>query len=360
MGSNWPTVKWSGIQNVLEEAESDVLLLLDCCHSGTANTNEGHGVTELISAGDYNTKANGVGLYSFTNALILELEALAWKLRFSTAELYNNIFCRIQLRMPDDDSNTERHPAPIHIVLTNDSHYKRSIHISKLPVSASSPQKANDLTPSDTVKASANGDIDSEIQSGTTSPGFRTVVKAKPTTEHSIKCSTKVPRLALAIRFVENFRADECATELLVEWLRSFPLVAEQVKIEAAFDSFSSLWVVSIPISLYAYLKHHPAVTCLGPITSSNNVIAVNESPIEAINPQAEPKSEELFPLLDQYERIFDRRDPPMQAVFLLSGGDEPDSSSLPPVPRALVPRNVAGKPYTFPLIHRLPFHWFS
>jgi hypothetical protein len=107
VGPQIPTVKWSGIQNVLEEAESDVLLLLDCCHSGTANTNEGRGVTELISAGAFNTKANGVGPYSFTNALILELEALASKRRFSTAELYNNIFCRIQLRMPEDNLKSQ-------------------------------------------------------------------------------------------------------------------------------------------------------------------------------------------------------------------------------------------------------------
>jgi hypothetical protein len=359
LGSNWPTVKWSGIQNVLERADSDILLL-DCCHSGTANTNEGHGVTELISAGAYNTKANGVGPYSFTNALILELEALAWKRRFSTAELYNNIFCRIQLRMPDDDSNTERHTAPVHIVLTNDTQYRRSIHISKLPVSANCPRKENVLTPSDTLKASANDDIDSEIQSGTISPSLRTAAKAKETTEYSTMCSTMVPRLFLAIRFFENFRVDECAIELLVEWLRSFPLVAEQVKVEAAFDIFSSVWVVSIPISLYAYLEHHPAITCLGPITSSNKVIAVYDFPIEEMNSQIEPKDEELFPSLNQPRRIFDRRGRPMRELPLLSGGDEPTSSSLPPVPQVLVPGGVAGKPHDFLLIHRSPFRWLS
>ncbi|TGO66149.1 hypothetical protein BOTNAR_0067g00270 [Botryotinia narcissicola] len=47
-------VKWGGIQNSLEEAKSDVLLLLDCCSSGTANTGEEYGTTELIAACGFN------------------------------------------------------------------------------------------------------------------------------------------------------------------------------------------------------------------------------------------------------------------------------------------------------------------
>src|SRR3954470_24394412 len=75
--SKCPTVKWSGIQNVLEESQSDVLILLDCCNAGTANTNEGEGVTELISACAFNSRTNGVGPYSFTNALVIELQDLS-------------------------------------------------------------------------------------------------------------------------------------------------------------------------------------------------------------------------------------------------------------------------------------------
>lgn len=44
-------VKWSGIQNVLEESESDVLILLDCCASGLSNTDEGQ---PLIQSTTYN------------------------------------------------------------------------------------------------------------------------------------------------------------------------------------------------------------------------------------------------------------------------------------------------------------------
>jgi hypothetical protein len=48
--AKYPTAKWSGIQNVLEEAESDVLILFDCCASGVANTSSGNPANDLIAA----------------------------------------------------------------------------------------------------------------------------------------------------------------------------------------------------------------------------------------------------------------------------------------------------------------------
>jgi len=59
-----PIVVWSGVQRSLEMAQSDVLILLDCCSSGVANASEGNGVTELLCACPYDTRANGVGHYS--------------------------------------------------------------------------------------------------------------------------------------------------------------------------------------------------------------------------------------------------------------------------------------------------------
>jgi hypothetical protein len=50
------------------------------------------------------------------------------------------------------------------------------------------------------------------------------------------------------------------------------PAVAEEVKTEAGFDSFSSLLVVSMPIWISAYLSYDPAVISLGPIKSSNRI----------------------------------------------------------------------------------------
>jgi hypothetical protein len=258
---------------VLEEAQSDVLLLLDCCKAGTANTNEGNGITELISACGYSSIANGVGPYSFTHALVIELEALARRAEFSTGELYTNIYCRTQIRLPDDGAGTERHPPPIHLVLNNDSPYRRSIHLARRP------------GPGDGAKPCATPEVDDpsidEIQTRNSSATHPTLAEGQyessSSSEYEVRAVKEVPRLALAIRFNDDLRLEDLSTDLFIEWLRTIPVVAQQVRVEAGFDSFSSLLIVSIPISLFAYLPYNPAVTCLGPITSSNRVLPVQE-----------------------------------------------------------------------------------
>jgi hypothetical protein len=134
-------VKWSAIQSLLEQDRSDALILLDCCASGTANTSEGNGVTELIAACAWNETANGVGQYSLTRNLIIELELLSRKPSFSIGELYRNIYVRTQVRMPEAvntrGEEIERHPTPIHLILTQVRPNPRSIHLSVLPTSES-------------------------------------------------------------------------------------------------------------------------------------------------------------------------------------------------------------------------------
>ena len=44
------TIQWSGLQSTLEHAESDVLILLDCCAAASSISGSGTGVTELIAA----------------------------------------------------------------------------------------------------------------------------------------------------------------------------------------------------------------------------------------------------------------------------------------------------------------------
>lgn len=83
---------------------------------------------------------------------------------------------------------------------------------------------------------------------------------------------TKVPRLAFAIRLNDTLRPDQLRTDLFVEWLRSMPTIAEEVKVEAGFDSFSSLIILSIPIALSTFLPENRAIVSLGPITSLNIV----------------------------------------------------------------------------------------
>lgn len=259
-------MKWSGIQNVLEEAQSDVLILLDCCAGGAVNTLEGNGVTELIAACGYNAIANGVGPYSFTHALILELLDLSSKPPFTVAYLYNNIFTRIQGRMPED--GRERHPPPIHLVLTQESRLPRSIQLGKCPklnLAEIFELESREISSVAEGKRPERADTSSNPPDNSAGTGsFPRMSPSSPPAE--------VPRLAFAIRLNDTLRPDQLRTDLFVEWLRSVPAVAEEVKVEAGFDSFSSLIILSIPISLSTFLPDNRAIVSLGPITSLNKV----------------------------------------------------------------------------------------
>jgi hypothetical protein len=79
-----------------------------------------------------------------------------------------------------------------------------------------------------------------------------------------------VPRIAISIRLNESFQVGSLSTTYFRDWLLNIPTFAEEVKVEAGFNSFSSLLIVSIPLSLYDYLPPNPAIISLGPITSSN------------------------------------------------------------------------------------------
>lgn len=88
----------------------------------------------------------------------------------------------------------------------------------------------------------------------------------------SLSSEGKVPRLAFAVRLRESFLPTDDIKKLFASWLRDMPAIAEEVKIEAGFDSFSTLLIVSIPFALSAYIPSHPAIMSLGPISSENKI----------------------------------------------------------------------------------------
>jgi len=261
-----PIVKWGGIQTILEESPSDVLILLDCCASGTANASEGNGVNELISACAFNETANGVGPYSFTSAPVTELRLLSDKASFSVGELYKRIFFRTQCRMPEekykDGTARERHPAPIHLLLTQGAPVPRSIQLSAI--------RARDLESS-----SENEDAIAKDLLGT--PKANDPPKEPSQIDgtlamQKIPAEPKGPRLIFAIRLNDTFRPETDMLDHFTDWMRSFPTIAHEMKVEAVFDSLSTLVLVSMPMYISAYLPQDPAILSLGPITSQNRM----------------------------------------------------------------------------------------
>ena len=80
------------------------------------------------------------------------------------------------------------------------------------------------------------------------------------------------PKVAVTIRLKETLTISEASSNLFAEWMKMMPLLADHVKVEASFTSFSTLLVVSLTIPLWCYLESHPAISLAGLIRSSNQI----------------------------------------------------------------------------------------
>lgn len=248
------------------------------------NTDVGNGVTELIAACGFNASANPVGPDSFTRALITELRLLSDASLFSVGTLYNRILCRVANWMPH---GRELQKPPLHVVLTQNKQLPQSIHLSPLclpfsghssPAISSSNHRSSpqglpepDLSERDPLSNSTCSN-----QSSHSEPFRQNSSHSPPSLPSSDR--GHYPRIALTIRLKETLSASELSEDLFADWLRMMPVLAEHVKVEAGFASFSTLLVISVPVAIWCYIPDHIAIAVIGLITSTDLVSETSAS----------------------------------------------------------------------------------
>jgi hypothetical protein len=115
--STSPSLPSGSVQSLLERAESDVLILYDCCHSAASRTGPfdriNIGVKEVIAACGYESVAAEVDQHSFTKALIQSLAEFSQGLPFSVGELHTRVLDRLKCWAPclaqDEEERFVRH-----------------------------------------------------------------------------------------------------------------------------------------------------------------------------------------------------------------------------------------------------------
>lgn len=259
-------VKWGGIQNVLEEAQSDVLLLLDCCSSGTANTGDGYGTTELIAACGFNDVANGVGRHSFTYALTTELRLLSAYPKFTAAVLYNRILCRLQNWMPE---GRELQKAPLHVVLTQNQALPSSIQLSVNPKPRPKLEPMSFGSPSQSLGSPSPASFESNERTDSDQGSGSSPISSL------LSADEQFPRILLSVRLKEDL-APELSADLFAEWLRMMPVIANSVTVEAGFSSFSTLILLSMPTPIWVCLEKDPAFNLVGIIKKKPKIKVVS------------------------------------------------------------------------------------
>ena len=264
-----PTVQWVGIQNMLEQATSDVLILLDCCAAATASAELGSGVTEVIAACGFETSAPGVCEHSFTRSLIEELRYCCKRKPLSAAMLHMKVLSRMKYWKPKTVETRsgelafhERRRTPVHTTLTNDGKprsivlspiepsafllLENSVSLAQSPFSDSSSQDVQ-------MEDSSNDSATVSIPSSVSSPGNG--------------LGQSCPTVLIAVALEEDQRLQ---LDTWVEWLRDIPAIAKYARVEGIYESYSTLMLLSLPVNIWDLIPNNPAVSFIGFIKSQD------------------------------------------------------------------------------------------
>lgn len=260
-------MQWSGLQTMLEQAASDVLILLDCCAAASSAADAGKGVTELLAACGFETWAPGVGEHSFTRSLIDELKDWIESPSLSIVKLHSEVLSRIKYWKPrySRTGNRERRKTPIYICLANEGK-QRSIQLHPLkPQESLSPDPVFLPSPISSLNSSSEDLVMSAAESSRTSLSQG---------ENGI--DYKGPKVLISVALEED---QLLQTNEWLEWLESVPAFAKAVHVEGIYKADSSLLLLVLPVEVWDMLAENKAVQFLAFVNSRNLLGAPNLPP---------------------------------------------------------------------------------
>ncbi|KAL8856804.1 MAG: hypothetical protein Q9178_006641 [Gyalolechia marmorata] len=259
------TLQWSSIQTMLEEAESDVLILLDCCAAASSGGSAGKGVTEVIAACGFEAPAPGVGHHSFTSNLTDELKYLGRsKTSFTTAFLHNKVLARLKQSWNPryiNDEHRERRRTPIYIHLAEGAR-QRSIELGP------------HLAPPQVPPNPQSGPSEESSMPSTSSPNSEDVdmlglgeVSQSSLSEDGRGSEFALPQVLISVALEDG--------QMLhypdwMEWLSNFPAVAKSVRIQGMYRSNSTLVHLSLPVAVWDAIPSNPAISFISFIKTHN------------------------------------------------------------------------------------------
>ena len=278
-----PEVQWYGLQTNIEQADCDVLILLDCCASASSsNTGTGSGVTELIAACGFETVAPGVGEHSFTRSLRDELKWWTHGPSLTAAMLHSKVLSRVKYWKPRFGAAPydERRRTPIYIMLANEGK-KRSIEIVPLPLRTVAITEttaplgdgvASTSSSSPSPLPVLSNDASSSISNTPTEP--TAFEEEASSSESSISQvwpdpDFKCPKVLISVALEEDQWLE---AEAWADWLKKVPAKVKYANVEGIYKSDSTIVLLSIAVAVWDLISSDPAVKFLGFVRSHNLV----------------------------------------------------------------------------------------
>jgi ankyrin repeat protein len=249
-------VNWSGLSQQFEECESDTLFLIDSCAAAMATPQEtANNKIEVIAACGVENIAFADGELNFTNQLREALEEMRKEGgTFSAVMLHSRVFQRIRELAGNFDKKRksmvwQTGRTPTHFLLTND------------PTATSI--ELHPLVQEEAFDYQSSSQEDKEMY-------------------FAVDADGKYPKPHVLINMYlqdEDFSMNGVAS--FAQWLRDFPMFASSVKVEAAYDSYSSVLLLSLPLAVWLMIEAQgpPNVSFVNYITSTNRYRPKEKTP---------------------------------------------------------------------------------
>lgn len=257
---------------MLEQARSDVLILLDCCAAASSATRSGNGITEIVAACGFEALTPGVGQHSFTRCLIDELNYLGGTGPFSTSLLHNRVVSRAKYWKPcfaPSASHREMRKTPIYIVISNETR-PRSIELEPRRLRRSKDDNRTDVSPASSIRGSSFSSLSISADQASTSENAS---KSSSSSLNDVwpDRTFDCPKVLMSIALEEE---QSLYPQPLIEWVRSIPALVKYATIEGIYKSDSTLILISIPIAIWNLVPANPAISFLGFQRSQNLLVS--------------------------------------------------------------------------------------
>lgn len=268
-----PKLKWNGVRCLFDEAQSDMLLLLDSCfvkdapamvgHSSstTASSSAGPGANswkQLIAASGSDRNPREASGRSFTAHVTDAFLRLSAGRSFGAERLYQEIAVLRQHELAQDSGLTNglgKNPAfldQMPVIRTLSSGKGQGQGLTLCPLTA---RPANQLQ-------SPRATVDGGAQQG---KGPRQDQLIHPNAVADLTFDE--PRVLVCTTFVGEASPDMSS---FTQWLHGAPAIAPKIAVEGMFLGPPTMLLISMPISVWNVVQHDKVCCFLGYINSHN------------------------------------------------------------------------------------------
>ncbi|EPE06644.1 zinc c2h2 finger domain containing protein [Ophiostoma piceae UAMH 11346] len=248
-----PKLKWEGVRCVLEEATSDILVLLDSCVPNDVPSTGKNGTKQVIAAYGPGPDLRPPGARKFTAYLEEALRKFGNGRPFNSQKLYKEVAAiqgsRERYHSPRPTSNGASQPGsagPFLLTLTPDD--GQTIDLAPMP-RGHLPSPQNGSGPDAKAHRRPAQDVPVVSPSAVSDMVFEEA--------HMLVCTT----------FVGDASPDMASFK---QWIANTPVLASRVSVEGMFLGPPTVLLISIPQSLWGVIEHDKICFSLGYVNSHN------------------------------------------------------------------------------------------